>query len=194
MMSKMLLSALLLTSVFAMNSVSAQDAKAVAKAPVLQAAGYQFAGVSLGMAKPNGDLGTPLRFAFGADYAFALNEQLAVGAFVSRNDGEVDIDSPIDLAITRVGAQVIYSPTYDSYLDLRTGITFLDVSTKFGNTKISRASDSNPIFVGPGAGIIFPIFDKVQFVPNIHYTYFFETSDTTEFTVFDVAASFRYQF
>jgi hypothetical protein len=194
MMPKILLSVFLLTSsMFAANSLQAEVAKKDST-PVFQAAGNQFAGLSLGMAKPSGTYGTPLRFTYGVDYSYALATELSVGAFASRDNGKLTSRSNVDFAITMVGAQVTYSPVYDAYLNLRAGMTLLDFSSSNGNTISSSVEDSHPFFLSPGFGVIFPVCDKVQFIPNIHYTYFFSTSDTDNFNKFDATASFRYQF
>lgn len=184
MMSKILLTMLLLTT----TTLSVQAAEAT------QEAGNQYAAVSVGMAKPTGTYSTPLRFTYGVDYSFAVSKHLAVGAMASRDKGEISSGSNVDFGITMVGAQVTYSPVYDAYLNLRAGIAFLDASTTIGRSLYSVTSDSKPVFVSPGLGVVFSVCDKVQFVPNIHYTYFFKTNDTDNFNKFDATASFRYQF
>ncbi len=188
---------LLFTLFAALSFVSssfAADAPAPV-APVFQVAGNQFAGLSLGVAKPVGsNLSTPVRFSYGVEYSYALLNDLSVGVFSSRHSGDVSHNSNLDLTITTLGLNVRYNALYDLYVDIRGGIGFLDSSFKIGNTTVSTSSDSNPWFVAPGFGYTFPIVDKITLSPNLHYSHFFKTDDTAHFNVFDVAMTARYQF
>lgn len=190
-MKKLLLALVALSSV---NAFSA-DAPAPAPAPVFQVAGNQFAGLSLGVAKPVGsNLSTPLRFSYGVEYAYALRNDFSVGVFSQRHSGDVSHNSDLDLTITTVGLNLRYNALYDLYVDLRGGIGFLDSSFKIGNTTVTVSSDENPWFIAPGFGYTFPVADRITLSPNLHYTHFFKTDDTTHFNVFDVAMTARFQF
>jgi hypothetical protein len=189
-MLKVLLAALVLsTSVFAADEVKKPD-------PVFQEAGYNFVGVSLGVAKPAGSniQSMPARFNFGAEYSHALSKEFAVGAFIDRNNAEAAENSDVDFGITRLGVQAAYNTTYDSMFTLRAGLGFLSYSTTIAGGGVTVTPDSEPFFVAPGFGIIFPIMDRMQLIPNIGYTFFFENSDVESFQVFDAAMTLRYNF
>ena len=198
MMLKNLLCALLLTT--SIVAVQAEEAKKeeAPKAPVFQEAGYNFVGASVGFAKPTGSgngLSMPLRFAYELQFSHALTSNFAIGVFGSRSNGEIVKNSDVDFAITKTGLVFTFNPTYDSFFDVRAGYTFLDVSAKINGVKYSESSDNHPIFISPGAGMILPIVDKIQFLPSLHYTHFFKTDDQeNDFNVFDVMATVRYQF
>ncbi len=188
-MLKVLLSTLLLSaSLFAADEVKVAD-------PVYQEAGYNFLGASVGVARiagTNMDL-IPTRFAYALEFNHAYTQQLAVGAFVSRNDGNY-YNSDVGLALTRVGVQALYTPLYDLILSLKAGIGFGTISKKVAGMTISIQDDSNPFFVAPGFGIIFPITEKIQFIPNLSYAFFLKNNDTASFQVFDAMGTFRFQF
>jgi hypothetical protein len=193
MMLKNLLCALLLTTSLALHAEEAKKEDAPPP-PVFQQAGYIFVAPSLGIAKPVGDASMPLRFAYGLDVNYAVSSWFAVGVFGSRNNGPVETDSNIDLGITRVGAVLTVNPTYDSFFDVKAGVSFIDIKAKFDGLTVKGSTDSDPIFVSPGAGMILPIMPRLQFLPSLHYSHFFKTDDTDKFNVFDVMGAFRYQF
>ncbi|MBC7429368.1 MAG: hypothetical protein H7336_12190 [Bacteriovorax sp.] len=191
-----LLSALVLSTSLLSSVAFAEEAKkeeAAPPAPVYQEAGFNFVGASLGIAKPVGsNLSVPLRFNYGAEFSHALHTCFAVGAFASRNNGVYSHSSTVDFGITRIGLQAIFSPTFDSYFDVRAGYSFLDASIKVGNVTINSSSDSHPLFAGPGFGFILPVMDKLVLSPNLHYARFFKTNDSEAFNVFDVMLTLRY--
>ncbi|MBC7712444.1 MAG: hypothetical protein H7177_03850 [Rhizobacter sp.] len=192
---KSLLAALVLSTSLLSSVAFAEEAKkeVVQPTPVYQEAGFNFVGASLGIAKPVGsNLSVPLRFNYGVEFSHALHTCFAVGAFASRNNGIYSHSSNVDFGITRVGLQAIFSPTYESYFDVRAGYSFLDASVKIGNVSINTTSDSHPLFAGPGFGWIFPVMDKLVLSPNLHYTRFFKTNDSEAFNVFDVMLTLRY--
>lgn len=193
MLFKFLLPGLLLSfNLFAADAPKPEEKKV--QTPPVQVAGYNFIGLSLGISKlTENTIQTPSRFGFGAEYSYALMDKLAVGAFISRNNGPIVKDSDIDLGVTRIGAQAAYHVTEESFFDLRTGIGFVNASANVGGAVIT-SDTAHPFFITPGFGIVVPIMPKIQLIPNIHYTYFFATSEIEQFNVFDVMATVRYQF
>jgi hypothetical protein len=190
-----LLSTLVLATSLVSSIAFAEDApKKVEPAPVYQQAGYNFVGASLGLAKPVGtNLSTPLRFSYGLEFSHAYSTYLAAGAFVSRSEGVVNQSSNTELALTRVGVEAILSPTYESYLVLRTGISFLGANGSYpSNSVVRNATDAKPLFIGPGLGLLLPVCDKLQLSPNMHYAHFFATKGAESFNVFDVMLTLRY--
>lgn len=190
-MLKVLLAALMISS-----TAFAAEEEAKKPDPVFQEAGYNFVGVSLGVAKPAGTniQSMPARFNFGAEFSHALSKEFAVGAFIDRNNSEAAEGSGVDFGITRLGVQAAYNTTYDSMFTLRAGLGFLSYSTTIAGGGVTVTPDSEPFFIAPGFGIIFPIMDRMQLIPNIGYTFFFENSDVEAFQVFDAAMTLRYQF
>lgn len=179
---------LFLSVLLASSSVLAAD--------VQQQAGQNFAGLALGVSRPTGSNsgGIPLRFAYGLEYSYALSKDFAVGGFASRNNGPVSSGSPIDLAITRVGAQAIYNPLHDFFVDVRAGVAFVDASAHLGNSVILKSDTNHPLFTGIGAGFIVSVMDKITFSPSIHFTHFFSNGDSEHFEATDLTGAFRYQF
>ncbi len=189
----------LLVAVFCIStSAFAADAPAEAKKadPVFQEAGYQFVGLNLGLAKPTGanfPLTSP-RFSYGVDYSYAVLKQLAVGVFATRDDGAFGQSTGVDFTLTRLGVEFAFSPTYESYLSLKAGVGLIEFSTSVLGVTISAKPDTNPLFIAPGAGIIFPITDRFQIIPNISYSLFFKNDDINKFQVFDAGVKGRFQF
>jgi hypothetical protein len=189
---------LLFSVLFASASVFAADApnvEAPKQAP-LQLAGYNFAGLALGIARPTGSnsAAIPMRFAYGLEFGHALSKEFAVGAFASRNNGPISAGSIVDLAITRVGAQAIYNPLHDLFIDVRAGLGFLDASATIGNNVLLKSDTNHQLFVGTGVGLIVPVVEKIAFLPSIHYSYFISDSDSEHFGLIELAGAFRYQF
>ncbi|MDD4976152.1 MAG: hypothetical protein PHY93_17480 [Bacteriovorax sp.] len=189
---------LLFSVLFATASVFAADAPKVEtpKQAPIQLAGYNFAGLALGIARPTGSNSgsIPLRFAYGLEYGHALSKEFAVGGFASRNNGPIAAGSIIDFAITRVGAQAIYNPLHDLFIDLRAGLGFLDASANIGNSIILKSDTTHQFFFGPGVGLIVPVVEKIVFSPSIRYSYFLGNSDSNHFGLIELAGAFRYQF
>ncbi len=190
-MLKVLLATLVLSS-----SVFAVEEAPKKADPVFQEAGYNFVGFTLGAAKPVGSNISEIsgRLLYGVEYAHALANNLSVGAFVDRHDGKASEVVDVDFAIVRVGAQASFNPTYDSIVSLKAGMGFLSYSTKIAGGGVTITPDSNPFFVAPSAGIIFPVMDKMQLIPSLGYAFFFETSDVEAFQVIDGSLTLRYQF
>lgn len=188
-MLKVLLSTLLLTT-----AVYAADEAPKAAEPAYQEAGNMFAGASVGVAKiANIGSNIPLRVGYGAEFSYVLMKELAVGVFASRNDGEISKGSNVDFTLTKIGAEVLYSPIPDAILSLKAGIGLAEVSTKVLGARLSQ--DAEPFFIAPGLGMIFPITNQIQFVPNISYAYFFKNSDMGgKFNAFDAMGTFRFKF
>lgn len=168
----------------------------IPKQAPLQLEGYNFASLALGISRTTGANSgrIPLRFAYGLEYAFAVSKEFAIGGFVSRNNGPVSSGSNIDLAIVRVGAQAIYNPLRDLFIDLRTGVGFISASANLGNSLIVKSDTNHPLFIGPGVGLMIPVMDKIAFSPSMHYTYFFSNSDIEHFGVIEFTGAVRYQF
>lgn len=181
-MLKVLIAALMIsTTAFAAEEAKKPD-------PVFQEAGYNFVGLNLGVAKPAGAniASMPARFNFGVEGSHALSKEFAVGAFIDRNNGEAGEGSPVDFGITRLGVQAAYNTSYDAMFTLRTGMGFISTDP--------AGIDTEAFFLAPGFGILFPVMDRMQLIPNIGYTFFFDNSDIDAFQVFDAGMTLRYQF
>lgn len=188
MMLKVILSSLLLTT-----AVYAADEAPKAVEPAYQEAGNMFAGVSVGVTRISNTGDTvPLRIGYGAEFNYVVMKELAVGAFASRSDGEIVRNSGVDFTLTKVGAEVLYSPVQDAIISLKAGVGLVEVSTKILGGRYSE--DAQPFFIAPGVGMVFPITSQLQFVPNISYSYFFKNSDIGKFNVVDAMGTFRFKF
>lgn len=191
----MLLKVLIAVAISSSIAIAAEAPKAEDKKSEpqpLQKAGDNFIGGFFGASKPaEADVNTPVRLGFGAEFTHAYNDKIASGAFISRDNGPIVAESNIDFGITRVGAQARFSPTIDSFLDLRAGIGLLDAQTTIDNVTIS--ADGEAYFIGAGFGFVFPIMPKIYLAPSLHYSNFFENSDVDQFTVVDAMLAIRYQ-
>jgi hypothetical protein len=193
-MLKVLIPALLFSSVlFAEDAPKVEAAK---NEVIVQRAGYNFGGLSLGISRPTGSnsSGIPIRFNYEFQGSHALSKEFAVGAFVSRNNGPISQNSSINVSYTRVGAQAIYNPTHDSFIDLRTGVGFIKAEAKVANSIYVSSDSIHSFFVGTGFGVIVPIMDKLQFTPSLHYSWFIKNTDIQTYEMFDVMLGLRYQF
>lgn len=195
-MLKVVLPSLLLLSSLALFAEEAPKQEPPKVDPVLQHAGYNFVGINLGISRPVGEnsSGIPLRFQYEVEGIHALGKQFAVGAFASRNSGPIAKNSSIDINFSRLGAEAIFSPTYDTFVDLRSGVGFVSADAKVSGKIVATSDTFHPLFLGLGGGLNIPVVEKITFVPALHYTRFFGTSDTSEFDMFDVTAGVRMSF
>ena len=189
---------LLLVTLCLSSSVFAEATaeKAATVAPVFQKTGYQFVGLNLGAEKPVGKERhqTPIRLAYGLEYSYAVMDQLSVGVIATRSDAAAGKESETDLSLLQVGVKAAYNPTYDSVVSLTAGKLFYEYSSSGVGTSISIKPDSDPFYIAPGLGLIFPIIANVQMIPNISYSFVLENDDVDSFQIFDAGVSFRYQF
>ena len=189
-----MLKVLLFTSLFSVSLFAAEEVVKVAN-PVYQEAGSNSVGLSLGVAKLTGSniQQIPVHFSYGFEFNHAYVQELAVGVFISRNEGKL-YNTDTTVAVTKVGLQVLYSPVYDAIISLKAGFASLSASKDVAGVKVTAQEDSSPFFVAPGLGIVFPITQQVQFVPSISYTFVLKNDDTASFQIFDTVGTIRYLF
>jgi hypothetical protein len=161
----------------------------------IQEAGYNFAAVTLGVTRPAGGNadGIPLRFGYGAEVDHAFSKDFAAGVLVLHDSGAFSSTSDINFNLTRVGAQAIYNPTHESFIDVRSGVAFRNASASVGGVNISSDTETS-LFYGGGFGAIIAVMPKFQFLPALHYSHVLKTSNSVDFDVLDVGITFRYQF
>lgn len=195
-MFKVVLPSLVLLSSFALFAEEAPKPEAKKAEPVVQQTGYNFVGINLGVSRPvnKNSSGIPVRFQYEAEGIHALTRQFAVGGFISRNNGPISPGSSIDIGFTRIGGEAIYSPTYDSFVDLRAGLGLVKAEARIGNGVVASSDTLKPFFVGLGGGLTIPLMDKFVFVPALHYSRFIKTTDIETFDMFDVTVGVRMQF
>jgi hypothetical protein len=194
-MFKVVLPSLVLLTSLAVFAEDAPKPEVKKADPVVQQADYNFVGLNLGISRPvnkNSD-GIPPRFQYELEGIHALSRQFAVGAFISRNNGPVTDGSAVNISYIRIGGEAIYSPTYDSFIDLRAGLGLLKAEAKIGNF-VATSETFKPFFVGVGGGLTVPVMNNFDFVPALHYTRFIKTTDVPSFDMFDVTAGVRMHF
>jgi hypothetical protein len=198
MILKLMLPALLFS--FSVFAADAAPKKEVATAPAPVAQLKNSVGLFLGASRPVGENSgnIPLHFDYGVEYTYHLIEGLSVGGFANRSNGPVSTDSVVDIGITRVGGEAVYTFSHEGFVptffDLRAGLVFLDASATVAGEKLTASSDSHPLFVGVGAGVVVPVYMGLEAAPSIHYSRSFETDTLSEFDIFDAGISFNYHF